>query len=399
MTNKNTMHLLTISLILSTGCNVEERFSRYPSVSVPEYELEDYLMDLSDPDSELVYNAVCNLGEDADDFSKILCAKDADPTSDKYQRSADVYNAVCGTLEAKDPLVVAASLRFLQIFAKNYEPKAELLEIVCEVESSHPQVQFEQVTLIKNLVCEKSSDLPEPLLRRLLNSPSWIVSRTAYSLISLSGGSLRKELVRRYQTTEDEREQLILLAALSIQLLEPEEIRMLEEDMLAAQSPRLRIATGMTLVSAVNAPETTQWLSNHYPQFNAEERKMIFSRSEDIELKCRFLSHGYVPEVGKLKLWAKGLLNNEKPDRKAELLRFDKALQTNPQVAARWQSLKDEAIQEHQRRDALREDMTPLSEEFLDNTKKMLAKHNTSASEQKRILENIGKMLKPYMKE
>ena len=82
--------LLAMCLTLMAGCN-EERFSRYPSVEVPEYEQMDYVCDLSNSDPELVYNAICNLGSDATEYSKALCAEDADPASSEYKNMARTH--------------------------------------------------------------------------------------------------------------------------------------------------------------------------------------------------------------------------------------------------------------------------------------------------------------------
>ena len=66
--------LLTTCLILVTGCSDEDTFTRYPSVSIPEYKTKDYPRELSDPESELVYNAVCNLAAERVNSEK-RCAR------------------------------------------------------------------------------------------------------------------------------------------------------------------------------------------------------------------------------------------------------------------------------------------------------------------------------------
>jgi hypothetical protein len=384
--------LLGTCLVLLTGCGSdEETFSRYPSVSVPEYGKEDYIHDLSDPDSELVYNAICNLGGGAKQFSKILCAEDADPASPEYQRADKVYRAVCSQLESKEPHVAAVSLRFLQVFAREYKPKEELVETVSRVESRHPQVQFEQVTLLRPLVSE-SSRLPEPLLRRLLNSPSWIVSRSAYGLIGrLHNEPLRQELTRRYRNTEDEKDRLILIMALRNRL-EPEEARMLEEEMLSTENSKIRHATGMALVKNVDCPGVKPWLIDHYSQFSDKEKSWMFDQCDDSDLACEFLSQGYVPDDESLEELAEASLLEDE-ELQAELKRFEEAIQANPQLAGRWQTMKEEAAQKQARMNALHEDMVPLSQEFTNQVQVLLAKHEMPESDQKKALEKISKAL------
>jgi hypothetical protein len=383
--------LLAACLVLLAGCSDEETFSRYPSVSIPEYGKEDYIRDISDPDSELVYNAICNLGRSARQCSKTLCAEDADPASPEYQRADKVYRAVCSQLEAKEPHVVAASLRFLQVFAKEYKSKEELVEIVSRVESRHPQVQFEQVTLLRPLVSE-SSKLPEPLLRRLLNSPSWIVSRSAYGLIGrLHEEPLRQELVSRYRNTEDEKERLILIMALRNRL-EPEEARMLEQEMLSTENSKIRHATGMALVKNVDCPGVKPWLTDHFPHFSDKEKSWMLDQCDDDDLIFWFLSQGAVPGEELLKeLVLVSLIDDGETE--AELRRFEEAIQANAQLAGRWQTMKEEAVQKQARMNALHEDMVPLSQEFTNQLQVLLAKHEMPAPDQKKAMEKISKAL------
>lgn len=382
--------LLTVSLILITGCGGdEEDFSRYPSVWVPKYVQADYIRDLSDPDTELVYNATCNLGKQAGQFSKTLCATNAEPASLKYKTAEEVYRRICSQLEAKEPYTVAATLRFLQYFAKEYKPKEELIELVSKIESNHPQVQFEQVTLLRSLV-SKSSQLPEPLLRRLLDSPSWIVSRSTYGLISrLSDEPLRQELVHRYQSTDDEKERLIIITALKHRL-EPEEARLFEKEMLATDNPKIRSATGMALMNNVHCPGVKPWLKEHYTQLSNREKKWLVEKCDDDDLSLWFLSQGYVPEDKFLEQLAEASLSDDEEAR-TELLRFEEAIQANQELAGRWDTMKNEAKHAAEQRKALQKDMAPVVAEFIDTTTELLAKHELSDADQEKLLKQLNK--------
>lgn len=61
--------LLVTCLAIVTGCRDDDP-SRYPSVAVPGYELPDYVSDLSHPNPEIVFNAVCLLTPEAGDLGK-----------------------------------------------------------------------------------------------------------------------------------------------------------------------------------------------------------------------------------------------------------------------------------------------------------------------------------------
>jgi hypothetical protein len=49
---KTILILMGAYLFLAAGCDDKERFSRYPSLSVPEFEKADYIRDLTDPNPE-----------------------------------------------------------------------------------------------------------------------------------------------------------------------------------------------------------------------------------------------------------------------------------------------------------------------------------------------------------
>ena len=387
--------LLGASLLLIAGCGEEqETFSRYPSVSIPEYGAEDYIRDLSDPNPELVYNAICNLGGQASSFSKTLCATNAEPNSKKYKIAEKAYREVCDKFESEDPLTVAASLRFLQLFSKKYNPKEELVGIACRVESDNPQVLFEQAALLKTLA-KKDTKLPESLLRRLQDSSSWIVTRTTYGLIGkLKDEPLRSELVQRYQETEDEREQLMLTRALR-QKLKPGEARLFEEKTFATESPKIRHATVSALMQNIECPGVKQWLLNHYSQFSNKEKASMFEECDDVDLMCYFVAQGYTPDDEFLSCLLQALHDEEESDERAEMLRVEQALMAAPQLAERWQAMKAEAEQERLRMDALHEEMAPVSHEFLEQARVILTRHGKTASEIDTTIKRINKTLAP----
>jgi hypothetical protein len=380
--------LLTASLLLLAGCGEdEESFSRYPSVSVPYYGVENYIRDLSESSPELVYNATCRLSPHAKKFGKTLCAEDADADSPEYKTAKTAYTKVSDQLESKETAIVAASLRFFQLFNKEYKLKEELIGIVTRVESSNPQVQYEQVTLLRSLASEKSS-LPEPLLHRLLDSPSWIVSRTTYGLISrLPDHPLRQELVNRYLNTDEERERLIIIVALN-QQLRPEEARLFEQEMLATDNPKLRSATGATLVNNVHCPGVKQWLMDHYTQFSDEEKACMFDECEDEDLALWFVTQGFIPEDSTLKTLAQGLLTEEE-DLRAMLVRFEEAVQSNPQLVVRWTAMKDKVKREAEQRDAFQKELTPAVDAFIDAAKLVLVKSELPEADQKKLAKQL----------
>lgn len=396
-----TLILLATAALLLAGCgNEEESFSRYPSVSVPSYGPEDYIPDLSSPDPERVYNAICNLGSSARQFGKTLCAEDADPASSEYQLAQEAYRVICANLESEEPLTVAVSLRFLKLFAKEYNPKEELVEIACQIKSDHPQVQFEQVALLKT-GAEESTRLPEPLLRRLLDSSSWIVSRSTYGLIGrLEDEPLRDKLLQRYLDTQKEQEHLILIQALG-HGLKSKEARLFEAQMLATQSPKIRGEISGVLVENMDQPAIKSWLIDHYQQLGSPAKERVFMScmdeppNDDIALACRLLSEGlYILADEFLEDLAEEFLDpTDVPE--AELLRLEQALLAQPEQAVRWRAAKEVAVREHNQEMAIQAEMAPIAREFMETTKALLEKHGMPEDDQKELMKTIGSALSP----
>src|SRR5262249_5643699 len=92
--------LLAVCLVVAAGCKKEE-FHRYPSLSVPEFTTNDYIHDLSNHNSEVVYNAVCNLGSSARDFGRALGGENTDPASEEYRVAQTVYRKIRALLDAR----------------------------------------------------------------------------------------------------------------------------------------------------------------------------------------------------------------------------------------------------------------------------------------------------------
>lgn len=386
---------LLMCLVLLAGCkNDGKSFSRYPSVAIPKYGQADYIRDLSDPKDERVYNAVCNLTPHAAWYGELLCAQDADVESEDYKNATAVYSVVRGTLGSKKPQIVAASLRFLQLFAEEYDPKNELLARVVQIERTEWQVQFEQISLLKVLV-GRDSQLPESLLRRFLASPSWIVSRSAYDLVGqLNEDSLRQELVQAYRDAGDERERLILIQALGHQV-RPTEARLFEQEVFVSLSPKIRELLSSVLLKNVNTPERRAWWIDHYLQFNSQERARLFSECNDLDLTCEFLMLGDAPDEEFMENLLRDLVEVESAEKRNDLLRLEQALLAKPQTGARWKRLKEEAEQARQRLASLGEELAPQAQEFRNEMRALMAKHEVPESQIETVWKHLSEVTKP----
>src|SRR3990167_674143 len=80
-------------LLFFAGCKTDD-FSRYPSLSIPQYSQEDYDSLLSNHNPEIVYNAVCILGTQAEDIGKTLKNKKADRDAPEFKKALDIYQKI-----------------------------------------------------------------------------------------------------------------------------------------------------------------------------------------------------------------------------------------------------------------------------------------------------------------
>ena len=385
--------LLLAGLGFVAGCDEKEKFSRYPSVEVPGFETADYIRTLSDPNPEIVYNAVCVLGASAEGLGVALGGEKANPSSQEYQTAQTVYRRIGTLLQSRDAHIVAASLRFLQLFSEKYKPKAELIAPVCKIASSHPLVQFEQVALLTKLATE-STRLPEQMLRGLADSPSWIVSRSTHRLIGkLADSPLRQELLRRYRSTGDEAERLLLFAAIG-EHPGKDEIALLQNETLTAASPKIRKFARDALSTLLPPDELMKWVAGHYADWQPEERDYWFSTAGEFkeehrgEWVGRFIRLGYVPTDETLAILSQMLIP-QSGDRPAYAGAIDQAMRSSPQLAERWRELQAKDARARERFARLQQDYAPLTREFAGKARALLTQYGVPADQQEEFLKSI----------
>lgn len=413
MKHSSMVWFLLAGLVLMVGCGSdEESYTRYPSVRIPEFTSDDYVVHLSSEDPEVIYNAVCNLGNSARKMGGSLWGDKADPESDEWKAAQQVYTNICIQLQSEVPMTVAASLRFLQLFVGSHEARSELIDPVCRINSSSVLVQFEQVALLKRLV-DDTTTVPEPLLRRLLESKSWIVSRSTYGLVGeLSNESLRSDLLARYRSDNDEAERLLLLAAYG-NSSEPEVIEFMMNEMLATDRPKIRHAAFFSLMNNIETPLVQAWIIEHSAEFEPDEQGWIFNAAGEMDndeaglkLVHEMLNCGYEPEDKFLleyiemdyifKASLSGELSEELELSEEEIeeckvlcASMEKILQENRVVAARLNELREREAQKRAQCQALEAEFGPLVDEFMEKAGIVLSQHAVSDEEQEKFLKPI----------
>jgi outer membrane murein-binding lipoprotein Lpp len=343
--------VLAGSLLLG-GCLNENEFSRYPSVTIPHFEQADYLKQLSDRNPEIVYNATVQLGPAADDMAKKLSDATADRQSPEYVMAGQALTAVLANLHSREAGVVAASLRFLQLFSADYLDRAKLLEPVLQVHSHDYLVQYEQVMVIGELM-GAGVKVPASAVRGFLDSPSWIVSRNAYLLVShLPDGPLQQELIGRFQSTADEKEKLLLLTAFSTNASE-QVAGVLLAELVTSKSLAVKQTICDVLQQAHNPDQVLRALERDSDKLGGEvQQYIVASRLPSLgnlfssELVCHFLKHGYPADAEFLKALNDQLeqYRSASTDADREALRNVQAVaavvQKNPALAPPWEVLR-----------------------------------------------------------
>lgn len=389
--------ITAMALLVLAGCyDDREEFSRYPSVQTILFSAEDYAAQLSGKNPEVVYNAICSLGFYAKELGDALWKKNKKPDaeSEAATRTAQtVYSDICALLDSDEPMITAASLRFLQLFAKGHDQRTELIEPVCRIKSSNPLVQFEQVQLLKRLT-DGSAALPEPLMHRLLNSKSWIVSRSTYELIGMFPDEpLRKELIARYRAATDEQEKLLLLFALG-EHAGPEEIELSQQEALSSESQHIRTTATWLLMDSVDEPGVLPWIVDHFEQLIPPEEddcdifEIVYDSDEPGQVTRYLLERGCVPGDDFLEE-LNGRLEQKPGEIPPCVLQIEAALITEPEVAARWQPIRQKTEELKQRTASLSEALKPLKEEYMAQMKSVLTKHGVPDEVQQKYLKQI----------
>ncbi|MGE5197231.1 MAG: hypothetical protein ACM3IL_01855 [Deltaproteobacteria bacterium] len=134
--------LLMMGLFLIPGCGPSEDYYRYPFVAIPGYEMKDYYALLSHRQSEIVYNAICNLIGDGASIGQKLSDKKADKNSQEYIISLKVYKKIVELLSYRDAKIQAAGLKFLERMSTQYGSNSEVITQILSVRSGSPNVKY-----------------------------------------------------------------------------------------------------------------------------------------------------------------------------------------------------------------------------------------------------------------
>lgn len=399
------------SLFISGCYNTDEYFSRYPYIDIPQYKVGDYLNLLSDKNPEIVYSSIVVLGPHARWMGERLSSKKSDKTSAEYNAECitalNAYKKVLILLNSKDKRVLAATLRFLQFFCKEYKMKAELLEPVLQIKSNDPQILYEQI-LALNIIADKDSDIPDAVLRKFLNNHSWIVSRSAYLLVnSLKNERIRKELFHKYKSFNEEKEKLLILTAFKAQCSDSLTDSFLEE-VLKTKNAKIRNEIYDILVNCQNQEKVLLWLDQNYDKLASADKEYLFLLSGEpkflSKLKILWLKHGFMPQASFLEDLNKDLdgfegktdVSESDKERLNDLLEIEKTLQTNKLLSEQWTALRKKTKALNAELINVQNGYNIITQEYVKKIVEYLDEHNVSDEKKQEYIKGVDELLRSH---
>ncbi len=384
------LFLIVICSLLISGC-LKEDFSRFPSIQIPRYTEGDYFNLLSNKNPEIVYNAVVILGRQAEKIGERLTDEKADKNSAEYISALNIYKKIVVLLNSRDVYVVSASLRFLQLFSNKYKAKAELLEPVLKIRNNSPQILYEQVMTL-GLLVNKDSNIPDSVVRKFLNSPSWIVSRSAYFLVdSLKHDQLRQELINKYRIMKDEKEKLLILSAMEKQFSGYVTDFLLDE--VLTTSDKIRYEIFDRIENCKDQEKVLEWLDQNYDKVVTVDGRYLFkqhfakmdkrfsSRLLSIFLKRNFAADKeFLDQLNKeLEVYKnKKELSDADRDKLNNFLEVEKALLTNKLLAEQWKALREKKEVRNLKLTQLQNEYDVFIKEFSTKIDQLFKSYNIS---------------------
>ncbi|MFA5008345.1 MAG: hypothetical protein WC546_03900 [Candidatus Omnitrophota bacterium] len=396
--------LTSVSLLVISGCG-EENFSRYPSVTIPEFSNKDYYAQLSDKNPQVVYNAVVNLGGRAVEFGKMLSDDKADKKLPQYIGAEKTYRKITELLNSSDVDITAASLRFLQLFSTDYAAKAEMLNPILKIKSDNRQVAYEQIVTLER-ISNKDTRIADSVLRKFLDNPSWIVSRSSYLLIDkLENENLRQELIARYRTIANEEEKLLILTAFKTHSGDSDADFFFNE-IQSAKSDKIRYAIYDALGNCKNQEKVLAWIAENYGKITNNDKEYLFRRyagimDEDFSsrLLAIFLKNGFSADKDFLVLLNKGIESytysedaaaKDTGEKLDNLKMIEEALFAGKVMVSDWQAILKKREAFNANINAMQTECNALTKKFSASINTIFKKYGVSEEKRKLYLENTA---------
>ena len=394
--------VLLILCFIFLGCfeNKDDLF-RYPKVAIPGYTAKDYYVFLFDKNSELVYNAVCNMIEEADSMGSILSDKKADNKSDKYILASNTYKRMVELLKSRDDRIVSACLRFLQIFGQKYDKKEELIEPVLKIGRRRQNVRYEKLVTLSAIV-SKNSPVSNEFLKRSLIDSSWLVSRATYDLIDrLENEKMRSMLSARYALTAAEYEKLLILTSMR-HGLSSGIFAFLGKEALETKNVKIKNLILRSLRNARNTFEALEWVDDNYEKLSSGDiKEMRAGTTIDDDFTSLLygvcIRKGWVPDNDFFmdmyeRIYTPASNAGEYPSeedikRRDNVQRLEAEIAGNKMAADKWQEFKNERdILAKSVYSEIKLEYGAMAEQFKGKMGSVLDKHNVDPDRKEEFL-------------
>lgn len=392
--------IIVLNLLLIFGCKQEEEVSRYPAIAIPQYSTEDYYRLLSDKNPEIVYNAVCNLAGEAAEIANVLSNKESDKNSENYINSLNVFKKILQLLESKDKKIIASSLRFLELFSTNYDNCNELIEPILKIKSRSINVQYEQVIALSR-VTSRDSKIGEAFLRKFLNHETWLVSRAVYSLVnSLEDSRMRKDLIEKYKSSDNEFEKLLILTALQNNFSDYI-FDFLTAEILAAASNKIKMQIFQMLKFARDKSKILDWIDKYYEKLTPQDLVSLagcYGNSYDdfsISLSILLMKKGFSPDNDFLKHLYDSIteykdkkeLSTQEKNELENMFKLEQEILANNVLKDMWLSLKPPESQINKQ---MQEEYNNAVDQFVAQSDGIFKKYNLDDQKKQSFLENLS---------
>ena len=403
-----------VPLLLFAGCGKQEDFSRYPSIQIPEYSMSDYYRLLAHNNSEIAYNAICNLIKEAGPIAKKLSDESLDKTSQEYALSLKVYKKIIELLKSRDQKILAASLRFLQAFSTEFGNKKALIEPVLQARVKSANAKYEQVMALC-MVATREAKISASFLKSRLNDRSWLVSRATYLLVNvLEHNPMRKELIKRYAKASSITERLLLLSGLSNNF-SSRVFKFLTAEGFSVNNFQVKRAIFSMFSQAADKKSVLTWFDENYSKLNkadivqlAETNYQTFSNEFSSFLLTIFIEKGFMPDRQFLENLNSSLkefdskteLSKEDKQVLNSMSRLEQALLADEVLKSAWLTIKNRPEEEIEKtiNQDLKREYDLVVDEFLVKTDKILAKYDIEEDRREAYLSDLSH-LKEYLVE
>jgi hypothetical protein len=300
------MKNLTVKLLVAAMCILAIVFGinscgdnhvvGFHKVEIPEYTSADYLKLLDNSNNDIVYNAISNLIDPANDFGKIL-SNDTIKDTVQYMLAKEVYTKVSALLKSDDEWVVCAAIRFMAAFASDYKNKDEVIEKLIDVKKMTKSIQLELVDGF-TYADGSGSKAYEKKVKYLLSQTSWLVNRYAYRLAGSPEN--QQNLINNYSKASEDFEKLLILGSIG-ENFNDSTFTFFTNEMLSTSDNKIRLCIIKRLNGAKNKELVTKWLNDKYTfyaKYTADFVKVYESNIETgfaSQLFITLIGHGYNP--------------------------------------------------------------------------------------------------------